>query len=132
METTVQEVSVTDNKAIRSAAFKALRAELAASVAQAKAARAAIHDKKREPASEERGRELQALWAEKRYDRDTRRELALALAYLKGRAYAACERKALVAPYTGGIAKLLTRVGIPTTASEVGAWVTPPKAAEAA
>jgi hypothetical protein len=130
METTiaVQE----DTKAVYRAAFKALRAELAASVAQAKAARAAIHEKKKEPPSEERGRELQALWADKRCDRDTRRELALALAYLKGRAYASCERKAVIAPYTGGIAKLLTRVGIPTTAGEVGAWVTPAKAQEEA
>jgi len=128
METT--EVTVTDTKAVYRAAFKAIREELAGHVETARAARKAIHAKKKEPATYERGVELQLLWADKRYDRGTRRSLGLALAFLKGRPYASCERKAIVAPYTGEIATILKHAGIPTTASEVGLWVTPAKAAE--
>jgi hypothetical protein len=128
VETTVE----VDTKAVRRQAFRTIREELAGHVVTARAARKAIQEKKQEPSSPARGVALQNLWADKRYDSDTRRSLTLALAYLKGTPYASCEHKAVVAPYTSSIARILTDAGILTTAHEVGLWVTPAKAEEAA
>ncbi len=135
MESMVQAVEVTvevDAKVARRQAFRTLRAELAGFVEGARKARKAIQEKKKEPSSPARGAELQSLWADKRYDADNRRHLTLALAFLKGTPYAACERKTGSVPSFSWIAQLLTDAGVVTTKESVRLWLEPAKVEEAA
>jgi hypothetical protein len=107
----------------RKQAILKIRETLKLHVAAAHEARRRIQEKKMEPSSPARGAALMDLWGEKRYAQSDRRDCCLALAYLRGRSYAACERAHGSKPYAGAVASLLKEAGILVTKEMVQAWV---------